>query len=35
MRVRLKGVNSRSKTLADGTVITYYYLLCVEGRPAP
>jgi integrase len=37
MRVRLKGVNSRSKTLADETVITYYYAWKggprLEGRP--
>ncbi|ESX91791.1 hypothetical protein [Mesorhizobium sp. LNJC403B00] len=25
MRVRLKGLNSRTKTLADGRVVTYYW----------
>ena len=25
MRIRLKGLNSVSKTLADGEVVTYYY----------
>ena len=25
MRIRLKGLNSVSKVLADGSVVTYYY----------
>jgi hypothetical protein len=24
-RIRLKGINSRSKTLADGSLVTYWY----------
>ena len=37
MRVRLKGINSKRKTLADGTVKTYYWLgkagPRIEGEP--
>ena len=25
MRIRLKGLNSKTKRLADGSVVTYYY----------
>jgi hypothetical protein len=25
MRIRLKGLNSVAKTLADGRIVTYYY----------
>ena len=37
VRVRLKGINSKRKTLADGTVKTYYWLgkagPRIEGEP--
>ncbi|GGD42455.1 tyrosine-type recombinase/integrase [Aureimonas glaciei] len=37
MRVRLKGLNSKRKTLADGSVVTYFYAWKggprIEGKP--
>jgi hypothetical protein len=33
MRIRLKGINSKQKRLADGSLKTYYYAWKLRGEP--